>query len=112
MDDKVVVAPVRAIAAEYRLFVVDRKVVTGSRYKLGTKVIYEPVIDAPVLTLAKEIIRRFCPVDAFALDIAVCPEGRPYILEVNCINSAGLYAADTQRLVHALDELANRNFHE
>lgn len=108
MDDLVVVAPVRTIAAEYRLFVVDKKIVTGSRYKMGGRLVYDAVIDKPVLVLAEEIIRRFCPADAFALDFAVDPEGMPYVLEVNCINSAGLYAADTQKLVHALDDLANR----
>lgn len=109
MDDEVVVAPVREIAAEYRLFVVDKEVVTGSRYKMGSRVIYEPVIDQPVLALAQEAIRRFCPADAFALDIAVDPEGMPYILEVNTINSCGLYAADTMKLAHALNELADKS---
>ena len=111
MDDLVVVAKVKPIAQEYRLCVVDGVVVTGSRYKVGNKVIYTPEIDTPVLKLADEVIRRFNPVDAFALDIAVTPEGEPKVLEINCINSAGLYAADTVKLVHALDELANRCHH-
>lgn len=111
MDDLVVVAAPKVITQEHRLCVVDGVVVTGSRYKVGNKVIYTPEIDTPVLKLADEIIRRFCPVDAFALDVAMTPEGMPKVLEVNCINSAGLYAADTMKLVHALDELANDKTH-
>ncbi len=107
MDDLVVMAPIRKLLAEYRLFVVNKEVVTGSRYKMGNKVVYDPLIDDAVLELANEAIELFCPVDAFALDIAMTRDMGPKILEVNCINSAGLYAADTTKLVHALDELAN-----
>ena len=110
MDDLVVMAPIRKIAAEYRLFVVDKQVVTGSRYKMGNRVVYEPLVDDIVLDLANDAIKLFCPVDAFAIDIAITEDGDPRILEINCINSSGLYAADTMKLVHALDELANASF--
>lgn len=108
MNDLVVMAPVQEIAAEYRLFVVDGKVVTGSRYKMGTNVIYDRLVDDDVLKFADKIIRLFSPADAFALDIATTPAGDHKVLEINSLNSAGLYDADTMLLVHALNELADR----
>jgi len=43
------------------------------------------------------------PADAFVLDIALTHNGYK-VLEVNCLNSAGFYAADVSKLVQAIME--------
>ena len=42
------------------------------------------------------------PARASVLDTALTPDG-PRIVEVNCINSAGLYGADVERIVVAVE---------
>ncbi len=106
----VMVSPVREIYREYRLWVVDQKVVTASLYKEGGRVIYREVPhNDPVLRYGSYYTGHpmngrdsWVPARAFVLDIAETPDGYK-ILEVNCLNAAGFYAADLQKLVMALE---------
>ena len=98
----VVVAPLKEIYKEYRFFVVKGKVVTGSMYKEGHRVIYKTELDGAD-TYAQRIVDIWQPADAFVLDIALGEDGFK-VLEVNCFNSAGYYAADVQLLVQATME--------
>lgn len=102
-------APVKKIIAEYRLFVVDGEVVTGSEYKRGDTVAYYPYIPEYVLKYANNVISMWEPDKAYCLDIAeVYNEyGDSFckVLELNCINGCGLYAADVYKYVHYLQSL-------
>ena len=99
---EIVVASTRSILAEYRLFVVDRRVVTSSLYKMGQRIISDPYTPQGVLDYAQRCIELWVPDRAFVLDIAETPEGF-CIIEVNNINSAGAYAANVSRLIQELD---------
>ena len=99
---KIVVASTRSILAEYRLFVVDGNVVTSSLYKLGERVLSDKYTPENVLCFARGCIERWVPDRAFVLDIAETPDGL-CIIEVNNINSSGVYAAELSRLIQALD---------
>lgn len=99
---QIVIASTRSILAEYRLFVVDGRVVTSSLYKMGTRVFSDPYTPVEVLGFAERCIERWVPDRAFVLDIAETPEGL-CVIEVNNINSAGVYAADVSKLIQALD---------
>lgn len=101
-DEMVTIGPVKEIHQEYRIFVVDGMIITGSRYKVGKQVIYERIKNGdPVLEYAKERIKEWQPDRAFALDIALTPFGYK-VIEVNCINSSGFYDADIALLVMRL----------
>lgn len=102
---QIVVASTRSIQAEYRLFVVDGRIVTSSLYKLGQRVISDKYTPQAVLDYAKRCIELWVPDRAFVLDIAETPEGLA-IIEVNNINSSGVYAADLSRLIQELDAMA------
>lgn len=101
---EIVVASTRSILAEYRLFVVDGRVVTSSLYKMGQRIISDAYTPQGVLDYAQRCIELWVPDRAFVLDIAETPEGF-CIIEVNNINSAGVYAADVSRLVQAIDQM-------
>lgn len=104
MKDKIVMAPLRKILAEYRFFVVDGKVVTGSIYKLGSVVLYSDRIDEAVWSFARERVAQWSPSKAFVLDIAETSEGFK-VLELNAINSAGFYACDMGKFIDAINSL-------
>lgn len=101
---EIVVASTRSILAEYRLFVVDGRVVTSSLYKMGQRIISDPYTPQAVLDFAERCIELWVPDRAFVLDIAETPEGF-CIIEVNNINSAGVYAANVSRLVQEIDQM-------
>lgn len=97
-------APVN-IHTEWRLWVVADDVVTWSMYKSGHRVVYCPEIDADALAFGQKLV----PANpgyaaAYVLDICRTADGLR-MLETNCINAAGFYAADLQKLVMALERL-------
>lgn len=51
-----------------------------------------------------EALRRWQPADAFVVDVASGPFGHK-VIEVNCFNSAGLYACDPGRIIDAVEAL-------
>jgi hypothetical protein len=103
-DTRVMIAPLQDIFCEYRLFVVDKKIVTGSLYKLRDQVIYNSLIDETVIEFANKMIEKWTPDRAFVLDVAVTSEGHK-IVEVNNINSSGFYASDLAKFIMAIEDM-------
>lgn len=97
--------PVR-ILREWRLWVVQGRVVTYSLYKDGSRVIHRHEIDEDALAFAQRMVDinpGYSP--AYVVDICRTEEGLK-LLETNCINAAGFYAADLTKLAADIDGLA------
>jgi len=106
-DDLVVMAPLQEIYAEYRFYVVDGKIITGSMYKRSNRVHYVNVTehsDPELWNFSQQMINLWRPNRAFALDIAMTENGY-HVLEINAINSAGFYACDMGKFVNAINEM-------
>lgn len=97
--------PVR-ILKEWRLWVVNDRVVTHSLYKEGSRVVYRHEIDEDVLAFAAQMV-ALNPgyAKAYVLDVCRTGEGLQ-LLETNCFNAAGFYAADLQQLVAAIEAVS------
>lgn len=103
-DDLVMLAPLKNIYAEYRLYVVGGHIVTGSRYKLGGDVFYTTDLDPAMLDFARARLREYCPRDVLCLDIAHVEGDEPYkVIETNSISSSGFYACDMNIFVNAIN---------
>jgi hypothetical protein len=102
---EVIVSTPRVIYSETRCWVVNGEVVTSSLYKrLGRPHFEEGWPSEQVESFARWRGRdRPHPNPAYVLDIADTPEG-PKVIETNCLNAAGFYAADMQKLVNAIEE--------
>lgn len=96
--------PVR-ILREWRVWVVAGEVVTHSLYKEGSRVVYRHEIDDDALAFARAMV-AINPgyARAFVIDLCRTADGLR-IIETNCINAAGLYAADVGRLTAAIEAL-------
>ncbi|TKD17913.1 DUF4343 domain-containing protein [Rhodobacter capsulatus] len=93
------------ILKEWRIWIVRDEVVTASLYKEGARVTYRPEIDADALAFAQDLARLnpgYAP--AYVMDICRTESGLK-LLETNCINAAGFYAADLMKLAAAIDAL-------
>lgn len=96
------------ILKEWRLWVVGGKVVTYSLYKEGTRVVYRHEIDGDALDFAQQLADAnpdYAP--AYVLDVCRTADGLR-MLETNCINAAGFYAADLMPLVAAIEKLGEQ----
>lgn len=105
-DTLVVVAAPKTILAEYRLFVVEGRVVAGSRYRLGGRVSLSADVPPEVSRWAEAQLQAWSPERAMVADVADTPEGLRFI-EFNTINAAGWYEADVSRVIQAIDALAS-----
>ncbi|GAB5467098.1 MAG: hypothetical protein Kilf2KO_01280 [Rhodospirillales bacterium] len=94
-----------AIQREWRLWAVEERIVTYSLYKEGARVVYRHEIDDDALAFAQRMV-TLNPGYAAAYVIDICrTEAGLRLLETNCINAAGFYAADLVKLAAAIDGL-------
>lgn len=103
----VVVGPVQRIEAEWRLFLVEGRVVTSSLYAVDRAPTTAPGAPDDVLAFGAALAARFAPGPAFALDVARTPEGLR-VVETNSASSAGFYAADVPAFARAITDLLGR----
>lgn len=96
------VAPPQKIYQEIRYWVIDAKVIAASSYKQGKEVRYIEYNDSQGLNFANQMAKEYQPAEAFVLDICLSENGWK-IVEVNCINSAGFYACNLQKLITELE---------
>lgn len=104
-DDLVITASIKEIYAEYRFYVVDGKVITGSMYKRSNKVYYVNVTefsDPELWQFAQKMVDLWSPNRAFALDVSLTEKGYS-VIEINAINSAGFYACDMGKFINAIN---------
>ncbi|MEM7488706.1 MAG: ATP-grasp domain-containing protein [Pseudomonadota bacterium] len=104
-DTDLLVTPPARIQKEWRLWIVSDRVVTHSLYKDGARVVYRPEIDDDALAFARDLIAlnpAYAP--AYVMDICRTTDGLR-LLETNCLNAAGFYAADLDRLVAAIEAM-------
>ncbi len=99
-----IISEKKTILAEYRFFVIDGEVVTGSLYKIRGQLITSDAIDQEALTFAEQMVNNWAPSKAFVIDIALTDKG-PKIIEVNNISSAGLYKSDVSLIVEKMEKL-------
>jgi hypothetical protein len=103
-DTRIVMSPVRDILREYRFFVVDGRVVTGSMYRIGNRVRSSPDVDPDMLAFARARVEEWQPDRAFVLDVALTDDG-PKVIELNNANSAGFYACNVGKIVEAFENM-------
>lgn len=94
----------KEIEAEFRFFVVDGKVITYSQYMSGGTFFTNPHVDEYIVEYAQKMVDLYQPDRAFVLDVAIS-EGELKIIEVNSINSSGLYLIDVQKFIFAIEEM-------
>lgn len=102
-ETPVMCSSLKKIQAEYRFFVVGGKAITGSRYKLGSRVVYSNADE--MLSLAQTFVHKLKNYlsHPYVLDLAFIDNDYK-VVELNTLNCAGFYACDMQKLVNALIE--------
>ncbi len=100
------VAPMKRVQKEFRFWIVDGKIVTGSQYKMGTRPYFNNDVDPVAVDFCERMISLYQLADAFVMDIGLVND-RWKIVECGCINCAGFYEADMQKLIIALEEKFN-----
>jgi len=93
------------IQKEWRNWIVEDRLITSSLYKMGGRVLYREEIDQD----AREFVEWMIALNpgyaqAYVLDVCRTDEGLK-IIETNCMNAAGFYAADLFKLIEAIEDI-------
>lgn len=105
-DVLILVSNCKNIKEEYRFFIVNRVVVTGSQYKLNDELNVKEGFSLEALAIAQEMAKNVWQPDiAYACDVGIV-NGQPKIIELNSFSSSGFYGCDIPKLIHAIDQVA------
>ena len=103
LDSKIVVSEPYHLNYEWRLWIVDKQVVTASKYREDFKLKKERGCPPEVIQFAEQRCLEYTPHNVFVMDI--CQTGDSYyIVECGCLNSAGFYHADIEAIVKSVTE--------
>lgn len=105
-DSKIQITKPKKIFKEARIWIVDGKIVTSSYYLFHGNIEFEEDLAADGLNFAQNMVKIYEVADAFVMDICLTTEGWK-IVEINCVNSAGFYKADIEKLIIALEAKFN-----
>jgi len=97
------VSSVKEIHKEIRFWVVGGKIITGSQYRLGNQTIYDEYYEEEAKEFAQSMVDKFQLADAFVIDVCLTDNGWK-VVECGCINCAGFYKSDLQKLIMALED--------
>jgi hypothetical protein len=100
------VSSVKEIYKEIRFWVIGGKVITGSQYAIGGKVEYNEWFEPEALEYAQKMVDIYQMADAFVIDVCLTDSGWR-IVECNCINCAGFYLCNMQKMVMELEYYFN-----
>ena len=98
-DIDLIVSKVKYIDREYRFFVWNGEVVTGSQYFENGVVSVSEHIPQHIQDFAKKITSKFHPAKGFTIDIAEMKNKELKVVEYNCINISGHYASNMTLLL-------------
>lgn len=101
----VVISKIKEIYAEFRFFIVYKKIVTYSQYKSGGQVYLSEFIPNEAINFVSNIINIWQPAKAFVIDVAYTEEGYK-IVEFNNFNASGFYACNVQKIIEAIETYA------
>lgn len=105
-DTLILVSNCKSIQEEYRFFIVNREIITGSQYKLNDELNVKVGFSDNAFSVAKDMAKnKWQPDIAYACDVGIV-NGEPKIIELNSFSSSGFYACDIPKLVNAIDQVA------
>lgn len=87
------------VDAEWRLFIVNGEVVTGSMYRPSA----DPYLPRELLEFAEKAASDWAPASVFVLDVARVHHSWK-IVECNCFNGSRFYSADVEFIVRRVSE--------
>jgi len=93
------------IEREWRFFIVNGEIITGSLYnKFGCRITKEP-ITPEVWNKAREMAKVWMPSQNIVMDICKLNNGEFKVVEWNCLNASGFYNSDCKAFVIAMEKM-------
>lgn len=104
MATPVVVAPVKTITREWRTWIVNGVVKASSQYAEYGQRVRKQETPSSVRVFAERLAQYWSPGLCFCLDVGELEDGSLGLVEINTLNSSGVYAADMAPVYGAIVE--------
>lgn len=115
-EDIIVVAPPKAIEAEYRFIIGRGKIIAATMYMHEGKSRQLPGAPKEAHTFVEEVVKvieKNCPIaPMYVVDVSRNYHREYGLLELNAFNSAGMYEADKAAIVDAANQIALEEYQE
>lgn len=112
-DDLLVVSSPKIIKAEWRFIVSNRKIITGSLYKLNDQSVCKCEWPEEVYNLVQEIANvGYNPDPVYSIDICQDDNDKYWLLEVGSFSCCGLYACDLKSIVSEVSNVAVKEWND
>jgi len=103
INTEIMVSEPYGIAHEWRLFIVNGRVSSGSHYRSYMNLDSKNDLPDRVVSFAEEACKMWVPAEVFVMDIGES-SGNLYIIECNCFNSSGFYKSDVEKIMVDVSE--------
>lgn len=101
LDSKIIVSEPYNIHYEWRLWIVNKKVIAASKYREYFKLKKEEGCPTEVKSFAEQRCMEYTPHDIFVMDVCLCGD-EYFIVECGCMNGAGFYNAVIENIVSSV----------
>jgi hypothetical protein len=110
--DIVIVSSPKTIMGEWRFICTNKKeIVAYSTYKYQDQRTYIPSAPQGAIDKCKEVLETgYFPDSIFTMDICEDADGNFWLLEFNSFTSAGTYAANKEKIVKRVSEIAGEEY--
>ena len=98
---EIIISSEKIIDIEYRLFIMNNKIISGSQYYKYSKLNINPYIPSEIIEFGYKCIQTYNPLPYYILDIGIHKK-KPYIIELNCFNCSGFYKSDIEKIIKCI----------
>lgn len=100
-DTEIVLDIPKEILAEYRWFIVDGKIISGSMYRNNGILKSIEQTNTDIIQKAQEIADKWLPMSNVVMDLALTNDGMK-VIEFNCINASGFYNCNIDKIFKSI----------
>ena len=106
LDSSVWLASPKTVKSEWRFFIVDHQIVTGSQYRSRGYLNIQKAVPAGAWAFADHAVIKLCNVGSGTYILDICEYNKEYkVVELGCLNAAGFYACDIDKIVKAVVDM-------
>jgi ATP-grasp domain, R2K clade family 3 len=106
---KIIVSEPYNIQYEWRLWIVNKKVIAASKYREYFNLKKERGCPTDVISFAEDRCEEYTPHNVFVMDICLCGD-EYFVIECGCMNAAGFYKANIDDIVFGVTEYFSTTF--
>lgn len=103
LDTQIIISEPFNISDEWRLFIVNGKVSSGSHYRSYMKLDVHEDIPQSLIDYVEDMCKIWMPSQVFVMDVGMSND-KYYIIECNCFNSSGFYKSNIEKIIYDVSE--------